>query len=59
MFSLAFRQIEDLQLAIKFDKLDVHFDNFLGGGSFGEIMSDVLSDLAEHILDGVSSWAML
>ncbi|XP_037787739.1 uncharacterized protein LOC119583340 [Penaeus monodon] len=34
-------QIEDLQLAAAFDVLDVHFDNFLGGGSFGEIVSGV------------------
>ncbi|XP_047482991.1 uncharacterized protein LOC125034989 [Penaeus chinensis] len=46
-------QIEDLRLAATFDGLDVHFDNFLGGGSFGEIMSDVLSDLAERILAGI------
>nr|XP_027218544.1 uncharacterized protein LOC113811073 [Penaeus vannamei] len=46
-------QIEDLQLTAEFDFLDAHFDNFLGGGSFGEIMSDVLADLAERILAGV------
>ncbi|ROT72297.1 hypothetical protein C7M84_009318 [Penaeus vannamei] len=47
----ALHQIEDLQLTAEFDFLDAHFDNFLGG-SFGEIMSDVLADLASAFLAG-------
>jgi len=44
-------QIEDLQLAVKFDDLEIYFDNFLGGGSLGDVMNDVLSTLSETILD--------
>lgn len=40
---------------MKFDNLDINFDNFLGGGSLGELANTIISDLAEGILSAVSS----
>jgi len=43
-------QITELSLILEFDKLEMFFDNFLGGGSFGEEMNEALSLLAETII---------
>lgn len=43
-------QITDLKLNLTFDHLDLYFDNFLGGGSFGEEMNEALDALAESIV---------
>lgn len=44
-------QVYELTLDATFDSIDIHFDNLVGGGNFGEVINQVLSLLGPQIWD--------
>jgi hypothetical protein len=46
-------QITTLKLDLTYESLDIFFDNFLGGGSFGEEVNEAISVLADTIVQEV------
>ncbi|KAF2355246.1 hemolymph juvenile hormone binding, partial [Trinorchestia longiramus] len=46
-------QITELSLELAYDSLDIYFDNFLGGGSFGEEVNEAITVLANTIVQEI------
>ncbi|XP_018027607.1 uncharacterized protein LOC108682872 [Hyalella azteca] len=46
-------QITELSLELAYDRLEIYFDNFLGGGDFGEEVNQAISVLADTIVQEI------